>query len=228
MAKHGKRHVAKATKIDPGANYATGDAVRLVKETCTARFDATVEIHLNLGIDPRKGDQQIRTTVALPHGTGKTKRIAAFVGADREAEAKEAGAEIVGGEELIGRIKETEQLDFDVAIAVPEIMGKLAGIAKLLGPRGLMPSPKSGTVTTDVAGAIAELRGGRVAFRNDDSANIHQAIGKVSWEGSKIEENLNVFLQAIRAAKPTSSKGVFIKSATLTSSMGPGIKIAVS
>lgn len=222
----GKRYTTKVALVDSKKTYALDEAVELIRTTSPTRFDASVEIHLRLGIDPEKGDQQVRGTVRLPHGTGKTRRVAAFVPADREAEAREAGADPVGGKELIERIRSTEKLEFDVAVATPDIMRDLASIAKLLGPRGLMPSPKNGTVTTKVGDTIRDLKGGLVAFKNDSTANMHQAIGKVSWDAVKLRENLTAFLEAIRRAKPPSSKGVFLRAAHLTTTMGPSIKLA--
>jgi len=223
----GKRYTAKAALVDTKKAYSLDEAVELVRNTSPARFDASVEVHLHLGVNPEKGDQQVRGTVRLPHGTGKTKRVAAFVSSDREAEARGAGADPVGGKELIAEIKASETLNFDVAVATPDIMKDLATIAKILGPRGLMPSPKNGTVTTNVAETIADLKGGMVAFKNDDTANIHQAIGRVSWDAPRIRENLAAFLEAIRRAKPPTAKGVYIRSAALTSTMGPSIGIQV-
>ena len=221
----GKRYTAKTALVDVKKTYTLDEAVELIRTTSPARFDASVEVHCNLGIDPEKGDQQVRSTVRLPHGTGKTRRVAAFVPAGREAEAREAGADLVGGKELIEQIRASEKLEFDVAVATPDIMKDLAGIAKLLGPRGLMPSPKNGTVTTKVAETVRDLKGGLVAFKNDSTANVHQVIGKVSWDAGKIRENLTTFLESIRRAKPPSSKGVFIRNITLTTTMGPGIKV---
>ncbi|MDO8621993.1 MAG: 50S ribosomal protein L1 [bacterium] len=223
----GTRYTTKAALVDAKKTYAPDAAIELIRKSSPARFDASVEVHLRLGIDPAKGDQQARGTVRLPHGTGKTRRVAAFVSAAREAEAKEAGADLVGGKELIERIRTTEKLEFDVAIATPDIMKELATIAKLLGPRGLMPSPKNGTVTTKVAEVIRDLKGGMVAFKNDDTSNLHQVIGKVSWEPTKLSENLTAFLEAVRRAKPPSSKGVYLKAAHLTTTMGPSVRLAV-
>ncbi len=221
----GKRYAKVATLIDSKKSYPLDEAVELIRTTSPARFDASVEAHCNLGIDPEKGDQQVRGTVRLPHGTGKTRRVAAFVPAGREAEAREAGADLVGGKELIEQIRASEKLEFDVAVATPDIMKDLATIAKLLGPRGLMPSPKNGTVTTKIAETVRDLKGGLVAFKNDSTANVHQVIGKVSWDAGRIRENLATFLEAVRRAKPPSSKGVYIRSITLTTTMGPGIKV---
>ena len=223
----GKRYATKTALVDAKKTYALDEAVELIRKSSPARFDASVEVHLRLGIDPEKGDQQVRATVRLPHGTGKARRVAAFVPAGREDEAREAGADPVGGKELIDQIRTSEKLNFDVAVATPDIMKDLAGIAKLLGPRGLMPSPKNGTVTTKIGETVRDLKGGLVAFKNDSTANMHQAIGKVSWDAAKLRENLTAFLEAIRRAKPPSSKGVFLRAAYLTTTMGPSIKLVV-
>lgn len=189
------------------------------------KFDASVELHFRLGIDPRKGDQQIRSAVSLPHGTGKTIKIAAFVSSDNEKAAKAAGADYAGGDELIAEIKKTEKTDFQVAIAEPAMMKNLAMIAKILGTRGLMPSPKNQTVTTDPIKTIGELKKGKVSFKNDDTGNIHVAIGKISFDTKNLVENFQTVIDAIRKAKPAAAKGLYIKNATITSSMGPGLKI---
>ncbi|MFH1098745.1 MAG: 50S ribosomal protein L1 [Candidatus Uhrbacteria bacterium] len=222
-----KRYTAKAALVDPKKTYPLDEAVALVKKTSPARFDASIEIHLRLGIDPKKGEQQVRGTVVLPHGTGNVKRVAAFVSSDREAEAKEAGANIVGGKELIDQIRSTGKLDFDIAIATPEMMKNLATIAKILGPKGLMPSPKNDTVTTKVGATIRDLARGKIAFKNDDTSNIHQIVGKVSWDVAKLAENIRIFLDAIRRVKPPSAKGIFLKAAYLTTTMGPSVKLQV-
>lgn len=212
-------------QIDPKKNYPLEEAVKLVKKTSNVKFDSGVEIHLRLGIDPKKGDQQIRGTVTLPHGTGKTKKIAAFT--NNEKKGKEAGADIAGGKELIEKIKKTEKTDFDIAVAEPEMMKELAPIAKILGTRGLMPSPKNETVAKDIKKTVEELKKGKVTFKNDDAANIHQLVGKVSFDDKKLIENIKTFLEEIKKSKPSSAKGTYIKNAVLTSSMGPGIKIEV-
>ena len=224
---HGKRYTKRAALVDSKKTYSAEEAVTLLTKTSPTRFDASVEVHFRLGIDPKKGEQQVRGTVSLPHGTGKSKRVAAFVPADREADAKAAGADLVGGKELIEQIKSTEKIAFDVAVATPDMMRDLATIAKILGPKGLMPSPKNETVTPKIAEAIRDLKGGKVAFKNDDTANVHQIIGKVSWDAAKIQENLTAFMDAIRRAKPPSSKGTYMVSAYLTTTMGPSIRLAV-
>ena len=213
-------------KVDPKKVYALDEAIALVKETSGVKFDAAVEVHARLGIDPKKGEQQVRAMVVLPHGTGKTKTIAAYVGPNDEKAAKEAGADFVYGEPDIKKLKETEKIEFDIAVATPEMMPKLAAVAKLLGPKGLMPNSKSGTVDKDVSKMITELKGGKAVFKNDDTGNIHQVIGKVSFDAQKLAENLRAFLDALKKAKPSSAKGIYIRSLHLTSSMGPSIRFA--
>lgn len=213
--------------IDHTKLYSPAEALDLAKKTSKTKFDATVEGHCKLGIDPAKSDQSVRGTVTFPHGTGKTKRIAAFVDASSEAAAQEAGADIVGSERLIDEIASSGKIEFDVAIATPAMMPKLAKIAKILGPKGLMPNPKSDTVTTDVRKTIGELKRGKITFKNDDTGNVHVALGKVSFDTQKLLENFTAFMDVLRRSKPSSSKGVFIKSCTISSTMGPGIKVSV-
>jgi len=217
----------KKLEFDKLKKYSLNEAVQLAKSLSKTKFDASVEVHFRLGIDPKKGDQQIRSAVSLPHGTGKNIKIAAFVNSDKEKEAKEAGADIVGGEELIDEIKKTEKTDFEVAVAEPAMMRHLAKIAKILGTRGLMPSPKNETVTPSPIKAIQELKKGKVSFKNDDTANIHVAIGKVSFNDEQLVDNYNAILDAIKKLKPAKSKGVFLKNISMTTSMGPGIKVEI-
>ena len=212
-------------EFDKEKIYSIEEAVGLTKQLSKTKFDASVEIHFRLGIDPKKGDQQIRSTVSLPHGTGKTIKVAAFVSPENEKSVKEAGADYVGGEDLVAEIKKTEKTDFQVAVAEPAMMRNLAQIAKILGTRGLMPSPKNDTVTPDPAKAVAELKKGKVSFKNDDTGNIHVAIGKISFDDKKLLENYNTLFEAIQKAKPASSKGIYIKNISISSSMGPGIRI---
>ena len=200
------------------------DTRQLLSKT---KFDASVEVHFRLGIDPKKGDQQIRTAVSLPHGTGKSVRVAAFVSPEKEKEAKAAGADLIGNEDLIAEIKKTEKTDFEVAVAEPAMMKNLAQIAKILGTRGLMPSPKNETVTPNPAKAIKELKKGKVSFKNDDTANIHVAIGKVSFSDEQLTDNYTAILDAIKKLKPAKSKGVFLKNITITTSMGPGVRVEI-
>lgn len=216
------------TKVDPNKVYTWDEAITLVKETSTVKFDAGIEVHAHVGIDPKKGDQQIRATVVLPHGTGKSKKIAAFVSGDKEKEAKEAGADFIYGEEDIKKIKETEKVDFEVAVTTPDMMPKLAVIAKVLGPKGLMPNPKTDTVSPNVKKMIEELKRGKLTFKNDDTANIHQLIGRVSFSEQKIKENLAAFMDALRKAKPGSAKGTYLQTIVLCSTMGPAIHISES
>lgn len=223
-----KRFIGTEKQVDKTKTYPIDEAVELVKKTSTVKFDASVELHVRLGIDPKKSDQQVRGSVILPHGTGKKQIIAVFAEEGKIKEAKEAEADIIGNEELIAKIKQTGKIDFDVAVATPEMMKKLAPAAKILGPRGLMPSPKDGTVTSDIGKAVRELKMGKINFKNDDTGNLHLIIGKVSFEKNKLKENLELALEAINKAKPTTIKGgTYIKNIVLTSSMGPGIKLAV-
>jgi large subunit ribosomal protein L1 len=221
-----KRYKELRDSFDGKKAYSPEEAIKLAKSTSKVKFDAAVEVHINLGIDPKKSDQQVRSTVTLPHGTGKTKRIAVFCGSpEKSKEATEAGADLVGGEELIAEIAKTNKIDFDIAIATPDMMPKLAKVAKLLGPRGLMPSPKNETVTPNIEKAVKALKGGRVAYKNDDTGNIHQSIGRASFSEQQLLENYTTFMEAVRRVKPPSSKGVYLKRVTLTSTMGPAIKV---
>jgi len=208
-------------------SYSLTEAIELTKKLSKTKFDSTVEVHLSLGIDPRKGDQQVRGAVSLPHGTGKNVRVAAFVSTDKEAACKEAGADIVGGEDLIAEIAKTEKTDFQVAVAEPAMMKNLAKIAKILGTRGLMPSPKNETVSTNPAKAVEELKKGKVSFKNDDTANLHAIIGKTSFETAKLAANFQTFIDAVKKSKPATAKGSYIKKAVLSSTMGPGIKVSL-
>ena len=212
-------------KVDKNKVYSLEEAVKLLTETSGVKFDATVEVHANLGVDTKKSEQQVRATVVLPHGTGKTKTVAAFVSADKEKEAKEAGADFVYGEEDIKKIKDTGKIEFEVAITTPDMMPKLASVAKVLGPKGLMPNPKTDTVGPNIKKMIEEMKKGKITFKNDDRGNVHQAVGKLSFGEEKIKENISVFLDALKKAKPATAKGTFIQSLTLCSSMGPSIKI---
>lgn len=225
---HGKRFNELRSSFDQKKSYAIAEAIAIVKKTANVKFDSSVEVHVNLGIDPKKSDQQVRSTATLPHGTGKSKRVAAFVAApEKEKEAKDAGADLVGGEELIAEIAKTGKIEFDVAVATPDMMPKMAKVAKILGPRGLMPSPKNETVTPQVGKAVAALKGGKVAFKNDVTGNVHQVIGKSSFGDDQLTENFTVLMEALRRAKPASSKGTYIKNVTLSSTMGPGVKVAL-
>lgn len=222
-------HVSKRTKanldlVDKNKIYTAEEAIELAKKTATTKFTGSIEVHVKTGIDAKKTDQAIRGSITLPNGTGKTRKIAAFVTEGKEAVAKAAGATIVGGEELIKTIKDTEKTDFDIAVAEPAMMPKLAQIAKILGTRGMMPNPKTGTVAENIEAAIKEIAGGKVSFKNDNSGNVHQIIGKTDFDTAKLVENLKVFIDALHASKPTAIKKAFISSMSLNSTMGPGIK----
>lgn len=222
-----KHYLSQKTKIDSKKRYSLEEAVDLVKQTGRAKFDATVELHFHLGIDPKKGEEQVRGTIVLPHSFGKAKKIAAFVEAGKEEEAKLAGADLVGSEEMINEIAKTGKIDFEVAVATPSMMPKLAKAAKVLGPRGLMPNPKTETVGPNLKKIIGELKKGKMAFKNDDGGNIHLAIGKVSFAKEQLLDNLRMALETIKKAKPASSKGTYLQNVILTSTMAPAVKLAV-
>lgn len=213
---------------DKDKSYPIEEALEIVKKLNKAKFDASVEVHFRLGINTKKGDQQVRGAVSLPNGTGKTVKVAAFVSSENEKAAKAAGADLVGGDELIAEIKKTEKTDFQVAVAEPAMMKNLAVIAKILGTRGLMPSPKNETVTTNPAKTIEELKKGKISFKNDDTANVHTVIGKISFDTKKLAENYQSLLDTIKKAKPASSKGSFLKNISLSATMTPGVKVVVS
>ena len=215
------------TQIDKTKVYNLDEALDLVVKTSTVKFDASVEVHVKLGIDPKKGDQQIRATVVLPHGTGNSKTVAAFVGPNDEKTAKDAGADFVYNEEDIKKIKDTGKVEFDIAVSTPEMMSKLAVAAKVLGPKGLMPNPKTETVGTDLNKMIGELKKGKSAFKNDDGSIVHQIIGKVSFGKDKLKENYKSFIDVIQKIKPVKSKGAYMRSIHLTSSMGPSVKVEI-
>jgi large subunit ribosomal protein L1 len=222
---HGKNYRAALEKVEPGRLYPPQEAVELVRETAASgRFDPTVEAHLRLGIDPRHADQTVRTTVVLPHGTGKTRRIAVFATGEKAREATEAGADLVGGEDLVKQVQ-AGQIDFDVALATPDVMGLVGRIGKVLGPRGLMPNPKAGTVTFEIAKAIREVQGGRIEVRNDRLGNIHAPIGKASFDDAKLRDNFAALMEAVVRAKPSAAKGTFVKTVTLCTTHGPGVKV---
>jgi len=217
---------ALAAKVDQNKVYTLIEAIKLVKETSNVKFDASVEIHAKLGIDVSRGEQQIRATVVFPHSTGKTKTVAAFVAPEKEKEAKEAGADFVYGEEDIKKIKDTGKIEFEVAVTTPDMMPKLASVAKILGPKGLMPNPKTETVGPNVKKMIEELKKGKITFKNDDTGNVHVTIGKVSSPEAELKANYLTFVEALTKAKPNTIKGTYIKNLVVSSSMGPAIKIS--
>ncbi|MFW6691343.1 50S ribosomal protein L1 [Streptomyces sp. MAR4 CNX-425] len=211
-------------KVDRTRQYAPLEAVRLAKETSTTKFDGTVEVAMRLGIDPRKADQMVRGTVNLPHGTGKTARVLVFATGDRAAAAEAAGTDIVGADELIEEVQKG-RLDFDAVVATPDLMGKVGRLGRVLGPRGLMPNPKTGTVTPDVAKAVTEIKGGKIEFRTDKHSNLHFIIGKTSFDEQKLVENYSAALEEVLRLKPSAAKGRYIKKTTITTTMGPGIPV---
>jgi large subunit ribosomal protein L1 len=222
--KRSKAYRAAAEKIDPTRLYAPLDAVRLAKETSVTSYDATVEVAMRLGVDPRKADQMVRGTVNLPHGTGKTARVLVFATGERAEQARAAGADVVGADELIEKVQ-GGFLDFDSAVATPDLMGKVGRLGKVLGPRGLMPNPKTGTVTMDVAKAVTEIKGGKIEFRVDKHANLHFIIGKTSFDDAQLVENYAAALDEVLRLKPSASKGRYVTKATVATTMGPGIPV---
>ena len=222
--KRSKKYIAAAAKVDADRLYTPLEAVTLVRETSTTKYDATIDVALCLGVDPKKADQAIRSTVNLPHGTGKTSRVLVFANGERADEARAAGADIVGGDELIDEVSKG-RLDFDAVVATPDLMGKVGRLGKVLGPRNLMPNPKTGTVTTDVTKAVKDIKGGKVEFRIDKNSNLHFIIGKASFTAQQLAENYAAALDEINRSKPNSSKGRFIKRAVVSTTMGPGINV---
>ena len=227
MATRSKAYRTAAEKIDRDNLYTPLEAVRLAKDTSVTKWDATVEVAFRLGVDPRKADQMVRGTVILPHGTGKTARVLVFANAEKADAAREAGADVVGGDELIEKVN-GGWLDFDAVVATPDMMGKVGRLGKVLGPRGLMPNPKTGTVTMDVAKAVSDIKGGKIEFRVDKHSNLHFIIGKASFEETKLVENYAAALDEILRLKPSSSKGRYIEKATVSTTMGPGIPLDFS
>jgi large subunit ribosomal protein L1 len=223
MPKHGKKFREAQARVPAGEALAPGDAVALVKELSYAKFDETVEAAVRLGVDPRHADQIVRGAVVLPHGTGKTARVLVIAQGEKAREAEEAGADFVGTE-YVQKIKDG-WLDFDVAVATPDMMGQVGQLGRILGPRGLMPTPKAGTVTMDVARAIREIKAGKIEFRVDRTGNVHVPIGKVSFEPQKLEENLSAFMDTVLRAKPSAAKGQYVRGVTVSSTMGPGVAI---
>lgn len=225
MAKHGKKYQDAAKLIEAGKAYAPAEAMELVKKTATAKFDETIELHVRLGVDPKYADQQVRGAMVLPNGTGKTKRVLVFAKGDKVAEAEAAGADYVGTEELVAKIQ-GGWFDFDVAVATPNMMGVVGRLGKILGPRGLMPNPKLGTVTMDLTKAIAEIKAGKVEYRTDKQGNVHVPIGKASFEGEKLRQNYQALMDTLIKAKPAAAKGQYIKSITVAATMGPAVDVA--
>ncbi|WP_411842942.1 50S ribosomal protein L1 [Salinicoccus sp. HZC-1] len=224
MAKRSKKYQAALEKFDQSSAYSVEEAVKLAKETSTVNFDASVEVAFRLGIDTRKNDQQIRGAIVLPHGTGKSQRVLVFAKGDKAKEAEAAGADYVGDQEYIQKIN-GGWFDFDVIVATPDMMGEVGKLGRVLGPKGLMPNPKTGTVTMDVTKAVEEIKAGKVEYRAEKSGIVHAAIGKVSFDEAKLAENLQTIYDALQKAKPTSAKGAYFKSVAVSSTMGPGIKV---
>ena len=223
--KHGKKYQDSVKAFDLSKQYEANEAVSVILETAKAKFDETIELHVRLGVDPRQADQQVRGVLVLPHGTGKTKRVLVIAKGAKADAAAAAGAEYVGAEELIAKIQNENWFDFDVMITTPDMMGMVGRIGRILGPKGLMPNPKSGTVTMDVEKAIAEVKAGKVEYRLDKTAIIHCPIGKKSFGKEKLVENYTALMDAIVKAKPAAAKGTYLKSVTLASTMGPGVKV---
>jgi large subunit ribosomal protein L1 len=223
--KHGKRYEEAAKLVDSTKQYDPAEAVALVVETAKAKFDETIELSIKLGVDPRYADQQVRGVVVLPHGTGKKMRVLALVKGDKEREAQEAGADFIGAEDMIAKIQNENWFDFDTIVTTPDMMGLVGRLGKVLGPKGLMPNPKSGTVAMDIAKAIREIKAGKVEYRVDKTSIAHVPIGKASFGAEKLAENMSVLMDAVIKAKPASAKGTYLRSVVVSSTMGPGIKI---
>ena len=221
----GKRYKDLAQLVDRTAQYAPAEAIDLVQKTAKAKFDETIEMHIRLGVDSRHADQQVRGAVVLPHGTGRTKRVLVFAKGPKADEAKEAGADFVGAEDMVDKIRNENWFDYDVVVATPDMMGVVGRLGRVLGPKGLMPNPKSGTVTMDLVKAIAEIKAGKIEYRLDKTNIIHCPIGKASFGQEKLAENFKVLMDAIIKAKPASSKGQYLRSVIITATMGPGIKL---
>lgn len=227
MAKAGKKYQDACKLIEANKLYPVAEAIELAKKTSTVKFDATVELHVRLGVNPKYADQQVRGAVVLPNGTGKTKRVLVFAKGEKVKEAEEAGADFVGSDELAQKIQ-GGWLDFDVAVATPDMMGVVGRLGKILGPRGLMPNPKLGTVTMDLTKAIGEVKAGKVEYRTDKAGNVHCPIGKVSFDDEKLQQNYQTLMDALNRARPAAAKGQYVRSITLSSTMGPGVHVALS
>lgn len=225
MPKHGKRYQEAFKQVDRSIAYEPFDAMELVKNLAKAKFDETVEVAIKLGVDPRHADQQVRGAMVLPHGTGKSRSVLVFAKGDKAKEAEEAGADFVGAEDVVEKIQKEGWLGFEVAIATPDMMGVVGKLGRILGPRGLMPNPKTGTVTFDVTRAIQEVKAGKIEYRVDKAGNIHAPIGKVSFDSQKLTENLKALVQQLIRVKPSAAKGQYIKGITVTTTMGPGVKV---
>jgi len=228
MPKHGKNFSGATATFDRQTAYPAREAVQMVKDMAYAKFDETVEAVFRLGIDPRKADQLVRGTVALPHGTGQTVRVAVFASGEKLAEAEEAGADVVGGKELAESLADGGPIEFDLAIATPDMMAEVGKLGRVLGPRGLMPNPKAGTVTADVGKAVEEFKGGKIEYRNDRYGNVAAPVGKVSFEADQLYENLNALATEIMRAKPSAAKGNYVRNISISSTMGPGVKVDMS
>ncbi len=226
--KHGKKYQEAAKLVDRKIQYDPAEAVALVKKTATAKFDETVEVHIKTGCDGRHAEQQIRGAVVLPNGTGRTVKVLVFAKGDKLAEAEAAGADYVGGDELIPKIQNEGWLDFDVVVATPDMMGVVGRLGKVLGPKGLMPNPKAGTVTMDVTKAVNDIKAGKIEYRLDKANIIHVPVGKVSFDEAKLQENFDTLMEAIAKARPSAVKGQFLKSITLSTTMGPGVKVSTA
>ena len=226
--KHGKKYTEAAKLVDRAVFYEPNEAIALVKKTAVAKFDETIEAHIRTGCDGRHAEQQIRGAVVLPNGTGKTVKVLVIAKGDKLAEAEAAGADYVGGEELVPKIQNEGWLDFDVVVATPDMMGVVGRLGKVLGPKGLMPNPKAGTVTMDVAKAIADIKAGKIEYRLDKTNIVHVPVGKASFSEEALQENFNALMDAIVKAKPSALKGQYLRSITLTSTMGPGVKVSVA
>ncbi|CAM3976250.1 50S ribosomal protein L1 [Cohnella lubricantis] len=227
MAKHGKKYNEAAKLIDRDASYESAEAIDLVKKAATAKFDESVEVAVRLGVDPRKQDQNVRGVVVLPHGTGKTQRVLVFAKGDKLKEAEAAGADYVGDTDLINKIQQG-WFEFDVCVATPDMMSEVGKLGRILGGKGLMPNPKAGTVTNDVAKAVQEIKAGKIEYRLDKAGQIHAPIGKVSFDAAKLDDNLKALIDALNRAKPAAAKGVYLKNISISSTMGPGVRLNVA